>query len=336
MMIDISDDDRPLISVIVPIYNAEKYLGKCLDSIIDQSYTNLQIILVNDGSTDGSLEICREYSRLDLRIIVISQKNCGVASARNAGLDRANGVFIGFVDSDDYIDKEMYETLLKAALTNYADIAECGCILVNQDGAEVSSTSLCDQIIEGNFNCAVHYLNHINTKNYVVNKLFIAHIFSDLRFPAYHYSEDYYVNAIASLNCNRRVTIQDKLYFYSQNETSAIHQRFQKKRLDTISAGEIVYKNLESRNKTYYFLLPPAAGYICENCINLYYQIFDEKLEMEEALMHKITEIYRKYYRMALRCDRNRTKLKFLFRLFYFCPQVCIFVRRTYLKLGGL
>ena len=96
---------RIIVSIIVPIYNTEKYLRKCVDSILKQTYENLEVILVNDGSPDNSLEICREYERLDSRVKVINKKNGGLSSARNAGLEICTGKYITFVDSDDYLKK---------------------------------------------------------------------------------------------------------------------------------------------------------------------------------------------------------------------------------------
>jgi len=126
---------EPLISVIVPIYNAEKYLTECIESIRNQTYKNLQIILVNDGSTDMSLEICESFARIDSRILIINQKNLGVSAARNRGIEAANGEYIGFVDSDDYLDNQMYEKLLKTILVNNADI----CALMNYTIKPVSA-----------------------------------------------------------------------------------------------------------------------------------------------------------------------------------------------------
>ena len=115
-----------LISIIVPIYNVEEYLVKCLDSIVNQTYSNLEIILIDDGSTDNSGKICDEYASKDDRIIIIHQVNSGVSNARNKGLKIAQGNYIGFVDPDDYIEKEMYEQLLNDITKNYCDIAVCG------------------------------------------------------------------------------------------------------------------------------------------------------------------------------------------------------------------
>ena len=114
------------ISVIVPVYNCEKYLPSCLDSILNQTYTSLQIILVDDGSPDKSGIICDQYAAKDSRIQVIHQKNQGVSAARNAGLACADGDAVGFVDSDDTIDADMYETLTSLMLAHKADVAVCG------------------------------------------------------------------------------------------------------------------------------------------------------------------------------------------------------------------
>lgn len=114
-----------LISVIIPVYNNEQYLSRCIDSVINQTYKNLEIILVDDGSTDNSGKICDEYALKDNRIKVIHKENGGVSSARNVGLDIAKGEYIGFVDSDDYIEKDMYEFLYNLILNNNVDISCC-------------------------------------------------------------------------------------------------------------------------------------------------------------------------------------------------------------------
>ena len=128
---------HPLISVIVPVYNMEKYLPKCLDSILGQTYKNLEIILVDDGSSDGSGDLCDRYAAKDIRIKVIHQNNKGVSGARNVGLDLASGEYIGFVDPDDYIAPKMYELLLKHILQDGADIATCGNVTLKPDGKRI-------------------------------------------------------------------------------------------------------------------------------------------------------------------------------------------------------
>ena len=112
------------ISVVVPVYNVEQYLEKCVNSIINQTYKNLEIILVDDGATDKSGKLCDELAKLDNRIMVYHKKNGGLSDARNYGVERATGDYIGFVDSDDYIDAEMYEKLYEALKKENVDVAE--------------------------------------------------------------------------------------------------------------------------------------------------------------------------------------------------------------------
>lgn len=120
-----NDENSLKISIIIPVYNSEKYLKKCLDSIVNQTYKNLEIIIVNDGSTDGSEKICKEYESNDDRVIYLYKENGGLPSARNMGLEHASGDYIGYVDSDDYCELDMFEYLITKAVENNADVARC-------------------------------------------------------------------------------------------------------------------------------------------------------------------------------------------------------------------
>lgn len=123
-----------MISVIVPVYNVKPYLKKCVDSICNQTYQNLEIILVDDGSTDGSGEMCDEYAKIDSRVVALHQKNAGQGAARNYGLEKAHGEWIGFVDADDWIDRNYYEKLVQAAETAGADMACCDRRVYDEQG----------------------------------------------------------------------------------------------------------------------------------------------------------------------------------------------------------
>ena len=124
----------PELSIIVPVYKVEKYLPRCIDSILAQTFGDFELILIDDGSPDGCGRICDEYARKDKRIVVIHQKNMGVSAARNAGLDIARGRYIGFVDSDDWIEPRMYEVMMDAIRENGADMAVCGVRYADEDG----------------------------------------------------------------------------------------------------------------------------------------------------------------------------------------------------------
>lgn len=124
------------ISIIIPIYNMEQYLEKCLDTVLEQTYSNLEIILINDGSKDNSGKICDEYKNKDSRIVVIHKENGGVSEARNVGIQSATGDYIGFIDPDDLVEKNMFEVLLSTAVSNDADLSMCGFKQIDEDNQE--------------------------------------------------------------------------------------------------------------------------------------------------------------------------------------------------------
>lgn len=127
----------PLVSVIIPIYNTEKFLPLCINSVLNQTLTDIEVLLVNDGSTDGSGKICDEYACKDQRIQVIHTLSQGVSHARNQGLETAKGEYIAFMDSDDWIETDMIATLYQLIRTNEAGLATCGYIIENEDGRPI-------------------------------------------------------------------------------------------------------------------------------------------------------------------------------------------------------
>lgn len=133
--------ENPLITIVVPIYNVERFLRPCIESILGQTYKNLEIILVDDGSTDSCGKICDKYEKIDSRILVIHQENKGLSEARNAGIDAATGEYIAFIDSDDYVRGNYTETLLHALVENDAEIAVCSFQYVDEEGKYIRNSS---------------------------------------------------------------------------------------------------------------------------------------------------------------------------------------------------
>lgn len=177
------------ISIIVPVYNMEKYLCRCVDSILAQTYQNIQVILVDDGSTDQSAEICDSYGAKDPRVTVIHKENGGLSSARNAGIEAAHGEYIGFVDSDDYIAPEMYEMLI-GAMDAEGEISNVMCVRVDENGVTSPSSVLHtkDEIIPA-LDFAKELMLHAGDAS-VCSKLFHRSIFQDLRFVEGKLNED--------------------------------------------------------------------------------------------------------------------------------------------------
>ena len=206
--------DLPLISVIVPIYNSEKYLNRCLDSICRQTYQNLEVIMVNDGSSDRSEEICQEYEQKDGRFRLASQKNQGSAAARNTGLQLAKGELIGFVDSDDQICPMMYTHLFRIMTENNADIAFCD---VERNG-EPEHPEWIDGTYSGKASIFSEFI-HGRVINRVYNKLYKAGIVCGIVFPVgRNMMEDasWTPRVLERANCITRLA--KPLYLYTDNE----------------------------------------------------------------------------------------------------------------------
>lgn len=177
-----------LISVVIPVYNVEKYLKKCIDSVVAQTHNNLEIILIDDGSTDKSGLICDNYAQMDARIKVIHQENLGLAVARNVGLDSASGDYVGFVDSDDLILPQMYEKMLCTAQEENADIVISGIVFDNL----IWQRRLCDDHRKSfdNKGLVQAYLTEPYINNVVWNKLYRKDVLGNLRFPLVRRNED--------------------------------------------------------------------------------------------------------------------------------------------------
>lgn len=195
------------ISVIVPIYNIEKFLPRCLDSILSQTYRNLEIILVDDGSIDCSGEIADQYEKKDSRIKVIHQVNSGVSVARNRGLDHATGDYIGFVDGDDYVEPDMYETLMQIINEHHVDIAHCGYQMVYPSRVDYYYNSG-EKIKLSHDEGLLELLKGTRVEPGLWNKLYKAELFKQIRLPIG-------VTETEDLLCNFEVfLLADTSFFY--------------------------------------------------------------------------------------------------------------------------
>ena len=234
----------PKISIIVPVYNVEDYIEKCIKSILNQVFTEFELILVDDGSTDNSGNICDKYAEKDNRIIVIHKENGGISSARNIGLNIAKGEYIAFVDSDDYINKNMYHTLYNLIIKTQSDIAMCNYKTISKD-EEVNLNE--DQIINSHdIKCInnIQYLNNLYGKDkvkYIVmwNKLYKNEIFRKLRFKDSRIEEDEFIIHHV-LYLSDKIVYIDKnyYYYYMQRNNSIVGSKYNLKRLDKIYALE--------------------------------------------------------------------------------------------------
>lgn len=235
---------REKLSVIVPIYNVEEYLDECIKSIVNQTYKNLEIILVDDGSPDHCPELCDIWAEKDNRIKVIHKENGGVSSARNAGLDAAAGDFIAFVDSDDYLDSDMYEIMLSQMREHNTDMAQCGIVRENADGSvEVWDSFKAPIVVMDNMQllCSVGEAAGILPVS-PCNKIFKAEVISGIRYDeSLKYAEDTLFNFAAARNINKAVIQNVPRYHYVNNSDSASHQEFSSSRFDEHKVMDIIF-----------------------------------------------------------------------------------------------
>lgn len=247
-----------LVTVIVPVYNVKNYLRKCLESIVKQTYRNLEIILVDDGSNDGSFSICRNFLKIDSRIKMYHTKNMGLSHARNVGLNYANGDYIIFVDSDDYIHENMINIMMHEI--GNADLAICNYkkVMVNSNIKLLQDQGITK---DGSWNFEQfwqHYYDD-NLRAFCCvawNKLYKRELFNNVRYPLNKIHEDeYIINEIVN-QCKKIKVINDSLYYYVQRPNSIMHSSYQGKfdlaeallgRCDSFckyGLNDILYKNL--------------------------------------------------------------------------------------------
>lgn len=250
-LLDFTGQEKPLVSVVVPVYNVKQYLERCIRSIVEQAYKNIEIILVDDGSSDGSSDVCDKYSAKDRRIKVIHKRNGGLSDARNAGLIQAKGDYIAFIDSDDYVSKEFIKSLYDLVLQNDAEISVCGYKRVNES----------DEYIEEDVNVSIDKV--LNSKEALIdvlspsslcsivtwNKLYKKTLFTDndITFPVGKIHEDNFTTYKLMYEASKVAYTSAQLYYYTYREDSIMGRGFNIRSLDKIEAVEAAAQWLKDK-----------------------------------------------------------------------------------------
>lgn len=239
-----------MVTVIVPVYNVEAYLDKCVESIVNQTYTKIEIILVNDGSTDSSGEICDKWSEKDSRVKVIHKENGGLSSARNAGLDQARGKYICFIDSDDWVELDFVKLLVNYIEKYDADISQCGFVeeVVGEEALPYRSENY---VVTTGKDAIKRLYNRETYLNTVImcNKLYKNKIFKELRFDEGIHHEDEALIHEVLYNADKVVINESALYHYVTRPNSIMNSQFSLKRLDSIYAYEKRITYLKSKEE---------------------------------------------------------------------------------------
>lgn len=286
------------ISVIVPIYNVEKLLARCLDSIINQTFNNLEIILINDGSSDKSGEICDLYAKKDSRIIVIHKKNGGQSSARNAGINVASGNFLAFVDSDDWIVKDMYEYLLKIMKETGSDISNLDYIYVQDKVDEINSEIVC-KVFESK-EILREYLHEgtVRGSYSFCRNLYKKHLFDGIEFPVGKINEDIVTNFLVLRKARKMVKSNYIGYFYYQDSASTTRGGLKKRDFDLLNACEELESITVDEHYSdikYLVKIKHARSYFSLLAKIAFYGIADKELKQKQVIT-ELTRKIRKYY----------------------------------------
>ena len=286
-------NNEAIVSIIIPVYNAQKYLANTLDSVLKQTYKNLEIILVDDGSTDNTEEICESYAKIDSRIKVINKENGGVSSARNYGLALAKGEYISFVDSDDFLVADMIETLVDDIQTTNAEVAVCGYWHVTEEEYKniinnSKSRALTKLELLSN---PINYFYSKTLMPFMWNKIFERRLIEKIKFDeTINYGEDYLFCAMAYMKANKACYRTDKKYFYIKRNDGL-----------SMSEGSVEFWSGYARSKKILYdkfveinagedLLKGIWREYCIAIIAIYRYVVHKRLKKE---YDKITKLYR-------------------------------------------
>lgn len=282
--------EQPLISVIVPVYNVEPYLNKCVESIVNQTYKKIEIILVDDGSSDNCPRMCDEWAKKESRIKVVHKENGGLSDARNAGIRIATGELIGFVDSDDLIASEMYQLLFENMQQNDSDISACGIELVWEDGTKPRTLTISGSCVMDTEEAMQAIIEESWIKQPVVYKLYKRKLIESIPFETGKYHEDVFWG-YRVVGQARRVSVFDiPCYYYLQHNGSIMNEQYSLKRLDELEARK---QQKEYVGSAFPNLLPLAKRSLYFSCMYQYQQILkylsgDEK----QAAIKMVKQIF--------------------------------------------
>ena len=279
---------KDLVSVIVPVYNVEQYLEKCIESICSQTFTRLEIILVDDGSTDHSSRICDEWAHKDVRIRVLHKENGGLSDARNAGIEIATGGWYMFVDSDDTITPDTIERMYGAATSHDCEMAVCNMVRIYDDG---TTESFYNPVNELTIWVEQQRFETLKQPS-VCNKLFRVDLFQNVWFPKGKFYEDTFVYHILAYRANRiALTGHNGYYYLSRRESILGQSKYTDRYFDMVEA---VYERMT------YLLAREVSLYAEEACLSLYVAVSNGEKYIKKTAENVIKfEQIRQWYQIA-------------------------------------
>lgn len=315
-----------LISVVLPIYNVEKYLKECIESVIAQTYSYIEIILVDDGSKDSSAQICDSYKEKDKRIRVIHKSNGGLSDARNTGLKHAKGNYICFIDSDDYVHEKYIEELYNLIKKNDAQIAICNFQRISENGQAISEEKLISDVKTSD-----EILEKLNSKDLYPasivawNKLYDIKLFKNILYPVGKLHEDEYTTYKLYYISNKIAITSRVLYYYRTVQTSIMNKSFNKKRLDILGALEERMQFFKENHKDKLYEL---ALIQYETVLMIHYMNCKKYLKDSEEIQEELLNKYRKNYKDVLKSKHCSKIDKIKFKLAYKSPILYYIIKK--------
>lgn len=325
-------DKKELISVIIPIYNVERYLRQCIDSILSQTYKNLEIILIDDGSTDGSSEICDSYAKKDKRIIVIHQKNHGISYVRNLGIQESTGDYIFWVDSDDYVSETIIEELLENLKETDADMSICEYIQGN-DRCFSFDISKSDKIEVWDFQKSLEQIYENSHWAFVMAaswcKLIKKSLYKGLSYPNGKIFEDIYMSHKIISRCHKIVYSNHILYYYYQWPESILGKKLHVSKLDYLGAFEERIHFFEKKG------LPQLVEKARVQYLHALTWEYSRAKDIlcDQEIVKNIKKQYRKYYVFGIENKEFKHETKGYMLGFYVSPVTIDFLGKVRNKL---
>ena len=312
----VSKKNYPLISIVVPVYKVEQYLEKCVESILNQTYKNLEIILVDDGSPDNCGKMCDDYAKKDKRIKVIHKENGGLSDARNAGIKVATGKYIGFVDSDDLIDHTMYMKLYQLLTNTNSDIAVCELSRFSKEEEikKTKDTNVIEYSQEKYARCFFK-IGSQSIEYYAPTKLYKREIIESDQYPVGLTAEDVYGTYKALLKAKKIVKTTETLYFYRYNNQS-ITGSFSKKDLDLLKIWDLVVEYTNKYKPEYIEYAIINRKRINFTLLYRYAKTYSSKELKQNATVKKLLKDLKNDEKMLL---KSKIEIKRKILIFFFC-----------------
>lgn len=323
------------IDVIVPVYNVEKYIDKCIKSILEQEYSELHVILIDDGSTDASGKICDEYAKKDKRIEVVHKNNGGLSDARNTGLKLSRNEWIAFIDGDDFIHPSYFKKMMSVMENYNTDVVVTGVEKISEEHIEAFDKEICSGtdivVIEKN-NILKQLVERDELTVIQCNKLFRKEILDGIEFPVGRKHEDTFVIHEELYKCNRIAYIEESLYYYVQRSGSIMHSEGIESVLDAIDAlvARIEFFKEHSCNSD----LQWASNMLFKYIMWKYEEAVEGKdTAKETVLSKKYTEYYKHYYTLTLGLSNDYVVFAIIPSFFWYWIKVEKTLKGIYAKL---